>query len=311
MDPNWQLSSFLENALQAWYTARTMSASPAPAVHATFLGAASLLLSDGRTQLLTDGFFTRPSWPRVLFTRLRPDQAAIRAGLARANIHELDAVLVSHSHYDHALDAPAVAAATGACLLGSETTANIARGAGLSEAQIEVVEPGKPLAFGAFRVSFLPSAHSRPNLASGHISRPLSLPAHASSYKEGGCFSILVEHPCGALLIQPSAGFIFGGLDGRHAAVALLSLGSLGRRSPPYRRDYFEQVAGAVGAQVIYPIHHDDFTRPLGDTLRRMPAWMDDIPAALGALQAWAAPRGVRVGELRPWQPTPILPLNP
>ncbi len=289
-----------------------MGASPAdpPAVTAAFLGAATLLLSDGTTHLLTDGFFSRPAWPRVAFTRLRPDLSAIHNGLARAGIQRLDAVLVSHSHYDHALDAPEVARAANARLVGSESTANLARGAGLPEAQIQVIRPAEPLTFGAFRVTFLPSAHSAPNLSPGLISTPLRMPAHARAFKEGGCFSILVEHPCGSLLIHSSAAYLPGALAGCRADAALLSLGSLGRRSSAYRRAYFDQVAGAVGARVVYPIHHDDFTRPLGSLVRPMPWWMDDTPAALRALRRWAAEHAVSVAEFQPWQPLHILPLN-
>jgi L-ascorbate metabolism protein UlaG (beta-lactamase superfamily) len=289
-----------------------MSAFPSrpPAVTAAFLGAATLLLSDGHTHLLTDGFFSRPSLPRVLFTPLRPEVPAIQCGLARAGIRRLDAVLVSHSHYDHALDAPEVARALGTRLVGSESTANIGRGAGLPESQIRVMQPGQPMEFGAFRVTFLPSAHSLPNLAAGFISRPLRQPARAFDYKDGGCHSLLIEHPCGALLIQPSANFCPGALEGRSAVVAMLSLGSLGRRSPAYQCAYFDQVAGAVGARVVYPIHHDDFTRPLDEILRPMPWLMDDTPAALRALHAWAVPRAVSVREFQPWQPVQILPVN-
>jgi len=281
---------------------------PSPAVAVTFLGAATLLISDGITHLLTDGFFTRPPALRVAFGRLRSDPAAVRAGLARAGICRLDAVLVSHSHYDHALDAPQVARAAGAQVVGSASTANIARGAGLPEAHITVAVPAQPLAFGAFRVTFLPSAHSRPNLATGQIDHPLRQPARASVFKEGGCFSILVEHPAGTLLVHASAAYLPGALSAARADAALLSLGSLGRRSPAFRNAYFDATAGLTGARVVYPIHHDDFTRPLGERLRHMPWWMDDIPAALHALRAWAAARGVRVTELQPWQPVFLLP---
>ncbi len=211
------------------------------------------------------------------------------------------------AHYDHALDAPEVARVTGAQLVGSESTANIARGAGLPEAQIAVVRPAGPLDFGAFRVTFLPSAHAAPNLAPGRISTPLRTPARASAFKDGGSFSILVEHPSGNLLIQSSAGFVPGALEGRAAAVALLSVADLGRRSPAFRRAYFDQVAGAVGARLVYPIHHDDFTHPLDAALRYLPAWMDDTPTALRSLRDWAAQHAVRVAEFLPWQPTLLL----
>ncbi len=274
----------------------------------TFLGAAALFITDGQTRLLADGFFSRPPLLQVAFGRIQPDVPAIRRGLERAGIDRLDAVLVSHAHYDHALDAPEVARRCGALLAGSESSANLARGWGLPERQIRAVLPGERLVFGAFRVTFLPAAHARPNLAAGEIRRPLASPARASAYRDGGCFTLLFEHPAGAFLVQSSAAFLPGALAGVRADASLISLAALGRRPEAYRRAYFEELAGRVGARVVCPIHHDDFLRPPGEEPALMPRWMDDTPAALRSLEAWAALRGVEVRRLPPWKPVPLLP---
>ena len=84
----------------------------------TFLGVASLLVSDGTSAVLTDGFFSRPSLPRVLLRRIAPDSGRIDEVLGRAGVTAIDAVVPVHTHYDHALDSATVAAATGARLLG-------------------------------------------------------------------------------------------------------------------------------------------------------------------------------------------------
>ena len=88
----------------------------------------ALLFSDGETQWMTDGWFSRPGPLRILLGKIGPDLQAIDRGLAANEVLELDAVLPLHSHYDHAMDAPEVAKRTGALLLGSESTANIGRG---------------------------------------------------------------------------------------------------------------------------------------------------------------------------------------
>ena len=275
---------------------------------ATFLGTTSVLFSDGKTCLLTDGFFSRPPLSRVALGRCAPDLLAIERGIERAGITSLDAVLVSHSHYDHALDAPEVARLGGALLAGSPSSANVARGGGLAEEQIRVVQAGDSLTFRAFRVRFLPSTHALPNLEAGTIDRPLVPPARASAYKDGGCFSLHIEHPAGSRLLHSSAGFIPNGLAGVHADAALLSLAMLGRRSQHYRLEYFDQVAGLTGARFVYPIHHDDFTRPLGEEVTFLPRWLDDTAGALRSLENWAAQRGVEVRHLLPWQAIPLFP---
>ena len=44
-------------------------------VGVTFLGVASLLIDDGSTAVLTDGFFSRPSLRRVALGTIAPDEA--------------------------------------------------------------------------------------------------------------------------------------------------------------------------------------------------------------------------------------------
>lgn len=272
-----------------------------------FLGVTSVLLDDGDTRLLTDGFFSRPALHRVLLGRLMPDARRVEQGLARAGIPDLKAVLVGHSHYDHALDAPEVARQSGALVVGSSSTANLARGYGLPEAQIRVVKPGETLAFGAFRVRFFLSRHGSPNAAAGEITAPLTFPARARAFRDGGCFSLLIEHEWGkSVLIQESAGFVMGALAGARAEMAMISIAMLSRQPESYRRAYFSETAGAVGAKVIYPLHYDDFFRPLEASPRPMPRWIDDLRPVVDSLERWAGEHGVRVSWLPAWRMVPL-----
>ncbi len=86
----------------------------------TFLGVSTLLFDDGSTAILLDGFFTRPNSRQLFLEKISPDKTIIKNSLQRAGIDKLAAVIVNHSHYDHAMDAPEVAAQTGAVLVGSE-----------------------------------------------------------------------------------------------------------------------------------------------------------------------------------------------
>src|SRR5664279_1871357 len=86
----------------------------------TFLGVSTLLLDDGDSAVMTDGFFSRPSLRKVAFGKLAPnptriDSALTRLGLNGANTgRRLDAVLPVHTHFDHVMDSAAVANRTGA-----------------------------------------------------------------------------------------------------------------------------------------------------------------------------------------------------
>ncbi|HEX8868363.1 MAG TPA: hypothetical protein VF821_22075, partial [Lentzea sp.] len=128
-------------------------------VTAWFLGTSSVLLSDGETGVLTDGFVTRPGLARVAFGRIAPDPRVVRGAFERLGTPEIAAVVCVHSHYDHALDAPVWAELTGADLVGSQSTANIGRGLGVPERSLRVVGEGDVLTYGRFELTFVHTEH--------------------------------------------------------------------------------------------------------------------------------------------------------
>ncbi len=98
---------------------------PDSPVKITFVGTSTLLFEDGETALLVDGFFSRPSKAHVLFGMVRTNHCKVHEALDRLGVRKLAAVLVVHSHYDHALDSAYIANHTGAILAGSESTRKV------------------------------------------------------------------------------------------------------------------------------------------------------------------------------------------
>jgi L-ascorbate metabolism protein UlaG (beta-lactamase superfamily) len=278
------------------------AAAPQPgALRVTFLGVSTVLLDDGETAILTDGFFSRPSLLRTLLLPLEPDRERVARALARAGVRRLAAVIVAHSHYDHAMDSPLVAQMSGALLVGSESTANVGRGAGLDEARIRVFGDGATLRFGAFTVRAIPGRHLPHGQAMGEITAPLAPPARALDYLEGGSYSLLFEHGGRTLLLQSSAGFEPGALAGQRADTVLLGVGGLGRMDAQYRDDYWREVVAATGARRVVPVHWDDFTQPLEAGLRPLPRLLDDYGLSLDFLRAKAVQDGVRLDAMPLW----------
>ncbi|WP_284620717.1 MBL fold metallo-hydrolase [Aquabacterium humicola] len=253
------------------------SAAAAAPLRITFLGVATVLLDDGETPLLIDGFFTRPSMARVVFGRVAPDPDTIRRQLAKAGIQRLAAVITVHSHYDHAMDTPEVARQTGALVIGSASTANVARGAGLAEDRIRTVDDGARLQFGRWQVTVIGSRHLATGFTGGTIDEPLKPPVRATRYAEGGSYSLLLRNGARSLLVQGSAGFIQDKLQGQKADVVLLGVGALGKQDDRYLAQYWAEVVAQVGAKRVIPIHWDDFTLPLDEPLRPGPRLLDDF----------------------------------
>lgn len=269
----------------------------------TFLGVASLLIDDGETALLTDGFFSRPSLPRVMLRKIAPDPARIDAVLARAGIARLAAVLPVHTHYDHAMDSAVVAERTGAVLVGGDSAAYVGRGHGLPADRIRVVTPGEPQRFGAFTVTLVKSHHCPPDRSPGEITEPVVPPVKMGAYKCGEAWSILLEHDNGSsALLQGSAGYVEGALAGRRADVAYLGIGQLGVQSEEYIRTYWAETVETVGARRVVLIHWDDFFRPLDRPLRALPYLGDDLDVTMRVLDELAAASGVSVHFPTVWR---------
>lgn len=232
----------------------------------TWYGVATTLFDDGETQFLIDGFFSRPSLTDIL---IAPEIEQIQRQIERIGLHELAALTPVHSHFDHAMDIGAIAKLTGATVLGSASTANIARGAGVPESQIKTLEgdTGR-YGFGAFEVQLIRSEHAPlvdggPPIP-GAIDSPLVPPATLTDWKEGGSYTVVVRHPAGTALVQGSAGYLAGALDGIEADVVLLGIGGLDRLGEAHAAGYWAEIVDAVAARCVLPIHWDDFWQPFG-----------------------------------------------
>lgn len=265
------------------------AAAGAPSV--TFGGVSTLAFDDGRSALLTDGFFSRPSLLRVGLGRIAPDLTRIadglrRVGLAGPEASRLEAVLPVHSHFDHVMDAPEVARRTGAALVGGTSTLNVGRGAGLGEDRLRPAPPGVPMQLGPWRVTAVASEHCPPDRYPGTIDQPLAVPSRAGAYRCGEAWSLLVEHDAlGATLVQGSAGFVPGALDGLSAEVVFLGIGQLGLLGPEYVESYWTHTVLAVGARRVVLTHWDDFFRPLDRPLRALPYAGDDLDVTMRELR--------------------------
>lgn len=262
VDPDWALAGTLDI--------------PPDALTVRFSGTSTLLFSDGETRWMVDGWFSRPGPLRLLLGEIAPDLDAIGRGLAANEITSLAAVFPVHSHYDHAMDAPEVAKRTGAVLLGSQSTANIGRGWGLPESQIQVVQNRVPVRLGQFVITPIESRHfqfpdpeiRRRALADPEITAPLVPPVGAFDYRLGKAYVLHVSHPKGSWLIVGSAGYDAGALQGLRADTVFLGVGGLGSQSVEYREAFWRETVGTVTPRRIIPIHYDSLTAPVEGPFR-------------------------------------------
>ncbi|OBH93043.1 MBL fold metallo-hydrolase [Mycobacterium sp. E2733] len=274
------------------------------ALSVTWMGVATLLVDDGSSALLTDGYFSRPGIARVAAGKVAPSPARVDGCLARAKVSRLEAVVPVHTHVDHVLDSALVADRTGARLVGGRSAANVGRGYGLPDDRLVIAASGEPIALGAYDVTLIDSHHCPPDRFPGAIDAPLTPPVKASAYRCGESWSTLVHHrPSGRrLLIQGSAGFVKGALGGHRAEAVYLSAGQLGLQPRSYLADYWAETVRAVGARRVILIHWDDFFRPLSKPLRALPYAGDDLDSSIRVLDELAAQDGVTLHLPTVWR---------
>ncbi len=252
------------------------------AVTVIWLGVTTLLFDDSETQILIDGFISRPSlFDTLMRVPVASDAPMINYVMNEYRMQRLAAIIPAHSHYDHAMDVGAIANRSSASILGSESTANIARGAGVPEDQIAVVAAGEEYRFGNFTVRLIPSVHAPIGLRGsvplmGTVDEPLETPAPVTAWREGGSYTIIVSHPQGTTIVQGSAGYVEGALDDVQADVVMLGVGLLEGLGRDYAEGYWQALVTATGAARVFPIHFDNYTRPFGEIVL-LPTVLDNF----------------------------------
>lgn len=258
----------------------------------TFLGTAGFVVASAERTFAIDPYLSRADIRTTLFGRLSIDEERVARCVPAA-----DEVLVGHSHYDHALDAPAVARRTGARLVGSPASAQIARAYGFDMTRFVEVRAGDSVACGAARATAFESRHGRAFLGRvpfpGDIVAPPSWPPRASELRHGAVFHWLLETAGTRVLHVDTADFY----EDHLARADVLLLCAVGRQ---YRRDYTRLLLERVRPELVIPCHWDDFSVPVEAPPRQLPGvdvegFVEEIRACgaravvLAPLQTWSA----------------------
>ncbi|WP_291878303.1 MBL fold metallo-hydrolase [Leptospira sp.] len=263
-------------------------------IRATFLGTSSILLDDGETQILTDGFFSRPSLWQTAFSKIESNPHLIKSVLEKAKIYRLKGVFVCHSHYDHVMDAPYVAKFTNAKLYGSSSTINVGIGAGLNQENMEKFQLGKSIKLGKFSITVLESKHTPPFKIFGKtnatdpnfpdITSPLSQPLKATEYIEGGTFDFLIQHGKHRIVIKSSTNYLAGAYDRINADVLFLGIAQLSLQPITFQESYYNETVQKLKPSLVIPIHWDNFFLPLAKPLEPNLKLGDDFDSNMNIL---------------------------
>jgi L-ascorbate metabolism protein UlaG (beta-lactamase superfamily) len=237
-----------------------------PGLELEWLGVSGYRITYEGVSLFVDPYVSRVPLRALLLGRLAmPDDALIERYVSAPG--PVAGVLVGHTHFDHAIDAPAIARRYGAKAYGSESLAHLMRLHGLGDLAVDVL-PHKPYELGPFVVRFVPSRHSkllfgRKVPMDGELTCDHLHGLHPRAYRCGQVWGIRIDVAGVSLYHQGSADLDDEELAARGPVDVFLA-GVAGRSFTPR---YWERILPLLDPRVVVPTHYDDFFAPLGRRL--------------------------------------------
>jgi L-ascorbate metabolism protein UlaG (beta-lactamase superfamily) len=271
-------------------------------VRVTYLGTNGYQFEFKGHALLVDPYFSRVDLSSVaLGSRIQPNAARINTGLGHIAT-KADAILVTHGHFDHLLDVPAVMAKTRARLIASASSVDLAKRAGASVG--DAVKPGDVRRIGPWKIRVLTATHDR-LFGKVPFDRPPS-PADSpgEALVKAGPPQRAADWICGeplAFLIEVNGQRIYidsGGTQMQLPPNESVDLAILGMALPDSRARLPAMLA-RLQPRYVLPSHQDDFFRPLSAGFQFGP--LTDFPFVQREFTQHNRSRLILLDYFRPW----------
>jgi L-ascorbate metabolism protein UlaG (beta-lactamase superfamily) len=215
-----------------------------PSLSFQWLGVAGLVFETQGQSLAIDPFLTRPPLRYLLSGRPTSDHQ-----LAAKCVPRCDHVLVTHAHWDHLMDVPAVVSHTGARAYGSPQACKLLTLLGLPQERALNIAVGDRLDLGTFDVEVVPARHPPvpPPFSPGPLCPGLRPPLRLADYRMDECFGFSIRTQGMHFLVSPAHGtpadFLFANVP---AAL----------RSP-------RRLLADTRPRWLVPVHWDNLFKPL------------------------------------------------
>ncbi|MBU0769118.1 MAG: MBL fold metallo-hydrolase [Proteobacteria bacterium] len=230
-------------------------------VSVRWTGAAGLEFTyEGKTWLI-DPYLSRVGKATVFFGRPHADREKITRYLETLP-GKLQAVIVGHTHLDHALDVPEILIRFPVPLVGSESLEALMSLHGMPGKVTVCSERTRFDLPGGASVTMIPSLHGLVFFGRapyvGEIRLGQRLPLKASHYRHGRVFIPRLEVGGKSFLHVGSANLIDEQIEGQTCDVLFLCL-------PGWKMisNYHGRILSRVKPKIVVPFHFDDFSAPL------------------------------------------------
>jgi L-ascorbate metabolism protein UlaG (beta-lactamase superfamily) len=248
-----------------------------------WLGVSGYRLTHEGQTLFVDPYFSRvPFGDLILRRQALPDPAALERFLIAPG--KAVGVLVGHTHFDHAVDAPAIARRFGCRAYGSASLARLMALHGRAGQAVEV-EPHRVYELGPFEVSFTPSMHSKLLLGlavpyDGELTCEHLDSLSPGAYRCGQVWGISIAVAGMRFYHQGSANLLDEEIRERGVDVFLAGVAGRG-----FTERYWERILPRLEPRAVVPTHYDNFFRPLGRRLEFVTdVRLSELPEEIGAV---------------------------
>ena len=248
-----------------------------------WLGVSGYRMSFEEQTLFIDPYLSRVPFGDLVRRRpTLPDPAALDRFVHAPG--EVAGVLVGHTHFDHAVDAPAIVRRFGCEAYGSDSLVTLMGLHGLAGQTVEV-EPYRTYELGPFEVGFTPSVHSKLLLGlavpyDGDLTCEHLDSLTPGAYRCGQVWGISIAVAGIRFYHQGSANLIDEAI--REHGVDVFLAGVAGRS---FTEDYWKRILPRLDPKVVVPTHYDNFFRPLGQHMEFVSnVQLSALPDEIGAV---------------------------
>jgi len=258
----------------------------------SWLGTSGWRVRTPTTTLLVDPYLTRfdtglAAGRFSVRTPLQVDPEAVDAaiGAAEDEEHDVDAVLVTHTHWDHFSDVPHIASTRSAMVYTTLTGYHLAQSMGVAMSQLATVKGAEEMHVGDLVVRVVRSLHSRSAsgglLLPGIRTAPPDAPRTVADLPEGDTLAFLLRSPHGrSALLMGASDYDDQALQGLRPDVVALPV-----PSTDVTADYVGRLMSALEQpSVVVPVHWDDFESPLTNPPRTSEANRERLRAMISQI---------------------------
>jgi L-ascorbate metabolism protein UlaG (beta-lactamase superfamily) len=232
----------------------------AEGLEARWLGIGGVSITDGKDTLFFDPVATKPNLKHWFFGsafKSNPDQA--QKILRETQTKNLRAIFISHTHFDHAVDAPEIARATGATMYGGPSLEVVAKAYNPEAPRFKFIGNRDVVRVGDFKITAINREHAPVLRFLGWHFLPgpvrMEFDFGFYQYREGEVWCYFVEHPLGNILLDQGSQF-FEENKGYSGKVKAYFLGVANKVS---MQDLVENNIGKILPKKVIPIHFDFF----------------------------------------------------